>query len=284
MVKIGTVWDSAVEALRGRAGMVTPVAVAAIFLPAVVQAGVQNFLVTPGVQPGVGVALLMMVVSIAVAVLALWAALAITAMLSHPDVTRAEAGRRATARLLPLIGVTVALTFALALAFIPLLVLMIASGVDMTQVSTPGYRPEMSGGAALALFLYFAVLTVGLLWLFARLMPLVPTVLHERLGLRAIGRAFRLTKGMGLKLVGVLILFAVVLLVAAGAAQLVFGLVFRLVLGADNIAAATFIAAVAAAAVSAALSVLSYAFVTRLYVALSGRDLADASGDARPAT
>lgn len=280
MVRIGTVWDSAVEAVRGRAGLIAPIALAAVFLPSVIQAAMQSYAAQPGAAPSPGRSLLAMLVSIGTLLLTLWGALAITAITSHPNVSRPEATRQATGRLLPLLGVSLVLGLAMALLAIPLIALLAAAGVDFARASAPGYRPELSGGTAVAAVLYLLVLVGLLFWLFARLMPLVPVVLHERLGLRAIGRAFRLTKGMALKLVGVLILFAIVVIVATGAAQLVFGIVFRLILGPDGIPTATFLAGVAGAVVSTILSVLSYAFVARLYVMSSGHDRAALREDA----
>lgn len=281
MTRIGAVWDSAVEAVRGRAGMIAPVAAAALFLPSVVQAGAQAYLVAPGAPAGSGSPLLGLVM-IVVLLVTFWGALAITAITSHPDVTSAEARRRATARLLPLIGVSIVLGLALSLLWLPFIGLLVASGVSFATM-TPGQMPQMSGGTAVAAFLYALVLVGLLFWLFARLLPLVPTVLHERLGVRAIGRAFRLTRGMGLKLMGVVLLYLVVVIVASGAAQLIVGLIARLILGGDNIATAQFVGGVAGAVVSTVFGVLSYAFIARLYVALSARDRAAPVEDARVA-
>ncbi|PAX09436.1 hypothetical protein [Sphingomonas lenta] len=281
MVRINTVWDSAVEAVRGRAGLIAPIATAAIFLPSVAQAAVQAYLAPqPGAVAAAGSAAVGSLVTIIALVVTLWGALAITAITSHPSTTSADATRQATARLLPLIGVSLVIGFALTLLGLPLIALLIAAGVDFENM-TPGQTPQISGGLGALAFLYMLVLLGLLLWIFARLLPLVPTVLHERLGVRAIGRAFRMTKGMGLKLVGVVLLYFIVLIVASGAAQLVFGLVARFALGQDGSATAQFVGGIASAVVATILSVLSYAFVARLYAMLSGRDLADVFEDAR---
>ena len=60
------------------------------------------------------------------------------------------------------------------------------------------------------------------------------------------------------------------LLVSAGAAQSVVGLIFRLILGASNIATASLLGAVAGAVVTTIFSVLATVFVTQLYVSLAG--------------
>lgn len=281
MVRIGAVWDSALEAVRGRAGMILPIAAFALFGPSVVQSAMGSYLAaTPGTAPTFGGSLLVMIVSVGLMLLTLWGALAITAITSHPEVTTADAGRRASQRLLPLVGVSVVLALASALLVVPLFGLVAAAGVDFTAIGTPGYQPQLSGGASIAAMLYSLVMLGLALWIFARLLPLVPVVLHERRGLGAIGRAFRLTSGMGGKLVGVFILYVIVLGVSTLAVQSVLGLVFRLVLGGDAVSTARFLGGVAGAVVSAGLSVLSYAFVSRLYAMLAGGDLRNVFEDA----
>lgn len=271
MTRIGTVWDSALEAVRGRAGLIAPIAIGALFVPNVVQAATQAYRTTPAAFVTTGTGLLFGLLSIAILVVTFWGALAITAITSDPNTTRADAARAATARLLPLVGICLVLGFALTLLGLPFILLLALAGVDFSQM-TPGQTPTVSGGTAVLGFLYMAAFFLLLLWVFARLLPLVPTVLHERLGLRSIGHAFRMTRGLGWRLVGAVLLYGVVLVVSTLAAQAVFGLVARLLLGADSIATAQFVGGIAVAAVSTVFSVLSYAFVARLYVALTGRD------------
>lgn len=272
MVKIGTVWDSALDAVRGRIGLILPFAAGALFLPSVVQTGLQSYLVQPGV-PATGAVAALGLVAIPLMLVTLWGALAITAITSHPDTTAGDAGRQATARVLPLVGVWLMLGLAAALFVLPLIALLAAAGFDFAAAGAGGYRPDFSGGAALAAVLYMLTAFGLFLWLLARLLPIVPVVLHERLGLGAIGRAFRMTRGMGGRLVGLLILYFVVVGVASLAVTSVLGLLFRLIGGEDGAATATFLGGVAGAVVSTALAVLSYAFVARLYASLSGGDL-----------
>lgn len=281
MVRIGTVWDSALDAVRGRAGVLTPIAAGALLLPGVIQAGIRSFfgpMAAAGVA-GAGTSLILALASIATLLLTLWGALAITGVASHPDATRGEAGRQATARLLPLLGVYLVIGLAMVALFIPLGVLLAASGATPQAITSPGFRPDLSGGLGMALGLYALVLLGLLCWTFARLLPLVPVVLHERLGLGAIGRAFALTSGLGGKLVGLFILYVVVVGVASFAATAVLGSVLRLILGADGSGAAAFMGGVAGAVVSTVLSVLFYVFIARLYAGLLGRDARPILGD-----
>ena len=95
-------------------------------------------------------------------------------------------------------------------------------------------------------------------------------LVNERIGLRSLKRAWALTKGATWRIVGAILLFGIVLLVATGAAQSVVGIVFRLILGADNIATSTVLASVAGSLVSVPLMVLAIVFTTQLYVACVG--------------
>lgn len=285
-VEIGSVWESAVEAARGRAGLIAPIAALALFLPAVIQAGL--VLYTGGVTGALPVAtstggsLLRFALMLGILVLTLWGALAITAITGDPSTTAADANRRASARLMPLLAVTVVLGLILTLLILPLIGVLLASGMNMQTMAQTGSVPEMTSGRALFVGLYGLFVTGLLLWLFARLLPLVPTVLNERLGLRAIGRTFRLTRGLGLKLVGALLLYVIVLFVAGQAAQWITFIPLRLVLGAENIGVARFLAAIVGALVSTVFSVLAYAFTAQLYQRLRANDRVEPIGGAHP--
>ncbi|WP_375404479.1 hypothetical protein [uncultured Sphingomonas sp.] len=286
-VGIGSVWETAVEAVRGRAGLLVPIVAFALFLPAVIQAGL--VLYTGGSAggtpptPGGPASLLRFALMLGLLVLTLWGALAVTAITGDPATTSAEAGRRASARVLPLLGVSVVIGLAMALLFVPLIGVLAALGVNLAVTSRTGSMPDIPGSAGLFIGLYGLFVTGLLLWVFARLLPLVPVVLDERLGLRSIARAFRLTRGLGLKLAGVVLLYAVVLFVASQAAQWVVFIPLRLILGAQNIGVAQFLGQVVAALVSAVFSVLAYAFTAQLYSRLTARERVEPFGDAHPA-
>jgi hypothetical protein len=248
----------------------------------VIQSAIQAY--HPPVPNDAGRAGIGLVVTLVLMAVSFWGALTITAITSDPNVDRAEATRLATARLPAQLGVFVLLTLAGTLLVVPLLGVMAASGVDLASLGQPGAEPRMTGGSALAVGLYSLLLLGAFLWLLARLLPLVPVVLHERLGLRAIGRAFRLTRGMGWRLVGALLLFLIVLSVASGAATYVTGAILAVILGQGNAATAQFLGGVFGAVIGTVLSVLAYAFSARLYVMLTGRDLHRVFEDApRPA-
>lgn len=272
MVKIGTVWDSTTDVVRGRLGMLAPVALLTLFLPSAAQAAVAAYMPAQSGSPGR--ALLVSVVSLVLTLISLWGALTITGMASRPDATRATAQAQATARLPAMLGVALVLGAVAVLLFVPIGVVFAANGVDLSQLGQPGYTPPLSGGAGLFAGLWGLAMLAVLLWALARLLPITPVVLHERLGLGAIRRSFAVTRGMTWKLIGVLLLFAIVVYVAAGAAQLVLGALLGLLLGPDDAATAQFLAAVAGALVTTGFSVLAYVFAARFYAMRSGENRA----------
>ncbi len=109
-------------------------------------------------------------------------------------------------------------------------------------------------------------LALVVLWVSARLLPINAVVALERRGIGAIRRAFELTRGMTWKLIGVLILYAIVAGVAVSAAQFVVGGIVGLLTSSTGALSPTVIAAsFAVAAVSAALALYQSAFVGKLY-------------------
>lgn len=273
MVRISQVWDSTVDAVRGRAGLILPVAALALWGPAVVQAAFSSYLSPEaGRAAGAGASL----VTLLLTVVSVWGGLVVLAITSAPDVGRDAAMRMASARVLPLVGVALVVGVVIVAALVPLFVALAAGGLDMNAMAAGRFAMsgQLSGGAGLFATLYSILLLAALFWVSARLMPLSAVVLHERRGLGAIGRAFSLTRGLAPKLFGVSLLFGVVLVIASGAVQLVVGTVVRLALGPDGVPTATFLGAVAGAVVSTALTVLAYGFMARLYAALTG-DLRD---------
>jgi hypothetical protein len=264
-VKMGTVWDRTIEVLNGRTGMIALIAVLGILLPTVVRDGFVAF--SSRANP---VSMLIGVTLTIVALVAMiWAQLAIVAIATDPAVDAASARRRGGARVLPALGITVLLTIVALLLAVPPIVVLVQSGFDFAAAAN-GSSARMtppSVGAASFTALYGLAYLLVLLWIGARLVLLNPVILNERLGVGAIRRSIQLTKGMTWRIIGVMILFLIVLMVATGAAQSVTGIVFRLVLGADSVATAAFLAGVAGSVVTTAFTALAAVFTAQLYVA-----------------
>ncbi len=277
MVSIGTVWDRTVDFVRGNFGSLMPVVLATQFAPTVVTGSLERLRAGSGGVTALGVVLGLL--TFVATVIALWGALYLVAYAAQPRgrETAAEARRIAAARFLPLIGVSLVLLVAVAVLALPGFVLAVASGFDFTAaMNGVTMAPEQYGALGWAL-LYFFVLALVALWLFARLLPLNAVVAMERRGVGAIGRAFALTRGLTLKLVGLLILYAIVAGVAVSAARFVVGGIFAIFsTGGGSITVGDVATAIAVAAVSAALALYQSAFTGKLYRAIVGdRDEAD---------
>lgn len=262
MVRIGTVWDRTTDVLAGRAGILAGLAALYLFLPDVVSAAISSF-----GGAGFGVAMLGLAVSVAVIVLMILGILAMTAVASDPAVGRAAAVRVAARRLGPAVGVVLVMVVVAMLAIVPLGAAVYAAGVSVDAVSgrMDMTRADMNT-VGLAGLIALMLVILGL-WASARFAPLLAVVVNERRGFGAFARSFALTRGAGLRLVGVVILYAIVLLVVMGAVTAVTGIVARLLLGGEADASVGFAVSLATAMVTAAATVVQTVFYTQFYVA-----------------
>ncbi|MES2339434.1 MAG: hypothetical protein V4537_15185 [Pseudomonadota bacterium] len=265
MVKMGDVWDRALEFLGDHLGVLMPLVLLGMFVPTTISGSLQELQATGG--PGLKLALGIM--TLAFGILSLWTQLAIVALAVDPALGRRATGV-ATARLLPAMGVYVLLGIAAFVLVLPAIILLAAGGFDFAaaQAGQMG-ATKLSAGYGLAIFLYMLVVVAAILGLGARLAPVTAVIVAERRGAGAIGRAFALTRGLTWRLIGVVVLYAVVTLVAVLAAQTVFGSILGLVAGGDGpITVARVITAIVVAAVSTGFSVIAAAFCAKLYVAI----------------
>lgn len=269
MTSIGTVWDRAVDFVRDHLGAVMPVLLATQFAaPAI--SGSLGGLRAGG---GAGTSVVLGLVSLVTTLISLWGALYLVAFAAQPSGREVpqEARRLANGRFMPMVGVSVAMLVALGVLALPGVLLAVNSGFDFISLMN-GVPPQPESFATLGpALLYFVLFGLVVLWLSARLLPINAVVAMEQRGIGAIGRAFALTRGMTFKLIGVLILYAIVAGVAISAVQFVVGAVFALFSGnAEGITVAGVAAAVAAAAVAAALALYQTAFTGKLYRTIVG--------------
>lgn len=257
-VRIGAVWDSTVEVLRGRAGILAGLAAIYLFVPAVVPAalGVANGGALPVWLGGL--------LSLAELALTIVALLAIAAVASDPAVGQARAQAIGWRRLGAGLVATLAIVVLAFLALIPLAI--VAAGFGLRADSASGTLDIRNvSTAGLATVVVVALLVAGLaLWCGARLLLVIPVVANEPLSLGALRRSVALTRGAGGRLVGVALLYVIVAGVVTSAATSVVGVVAGLTLGEG---AATLLVAATTAAVSAATAVLQGVFAARFYVA-----------------
>lgn len=264
MINIGTVWDRTAEFLSDHLGALLPLALGAIFIPSAISGSLSGL--QQGAAPGLAAGLAL--ASLVLAVATFWGQLAITALALDPAIGHGAA-RAATRRLPAALLVTVVLFLALFLFAIPAGIIMAASGADFSA-GTAGAMPSIPSAAAPWLLLYFLVLIPLAVWLGARLLVIVPVIVGENAMFDAIPRSWTLTRGAALKIVGVLILYAIVAWVAYLAATMAFGAIITLIAGRgeDGLSLAMVLTGIVGGAVSTAFTVLGTAFTAKLYLAL----------------
>ncbi|SEL29168.1 hypothetical protein SAMN05216382_1729 [Sphingomonas palmae] len=261
-VRMGLVWDRTVDVLQGRSGILARLAILFLFVPGVVSAAVSS-----AATPGTPLAFVSSLASIAASIILIAGVLAITAVASDPEVDAAQATRIAFARLLPALGAIALVMVVLFVVMIPITLLIMHAGATFNP-ATGRFDLARASGSALQLagVIGLLALIVGL-WLTAKIAPLFAVIVNERRGLGAFARSFRLTRGSTLRLVGVIILYGIVVIVAVMAATLIAGIAARLLLGPDAPGGVTFVTGVASSAVTALLTVVQTVFYARFYVA-----------------
>lgn len=271
-VKMTRVWDATTEFLNERASAVFAVAAGMIFAPALVS-GLLERSVAPNTPGMVAVQF----IGIALSLVSAAGALAITALAIRP-MQPGEAAGIGARRLLPFIGISIAVLAVVFVAVIPIVAILVASGVDLEALSGAAITaPEMGTGTAVALVGYMIVLFVLAIWASARLIVLLPVVVAERHGFGAIGRAWGLTRGHALRIVGVLLLYGIVVAVLTGGIGAAIGAIGALLgAGQPGLSVGAVLVAVVMAVISAVLSVVQSAFTGKLYTALApATDLED---------
>lgn len=266
---MGNVWDRTSEVLSGRGGMLAGIAALTLFLPGAINAAYVAYAPVGPLRSVVALVLLLVVT-----VAGVWGQLAIIAASTDPATTRPAAQARATERLLPAIGVVFVLGILFTVLFLPAIVLMMMSGINFSAIANGVPTAPTAAGPMAVAGLYMLVLVVALLFVGARLLPLYAVVLHERLGLGAIARAWRLTRRHTWRLFGAVVLFGIVLLIATWAAQAVVGLIAALLLGGDSAATIGFVGRLAGQAASTALTLVAIVFSAQAYVAFRAREAA----------
>lgn len=269
-ISMSTIWDRTSEFLGDNLGAVVGIAGVAILIPTVISESLAPLKDTagPGLKLGLGL------LSLAFGLLSLWAQLALTALAIDPATGAAGARARAIARLGPMILVAIVLLLAALLLISPILVLLIANGVDPSQFGQPGAQTGLGVGATgfLVLYLLFVVVPV-LIFVGARLLLTTAVVVGEGLTLAALGRSWRLTRVLTWRIIGVLLLYIIVMSVAMMAAVAVFGAIFNFLLPADGpVGVAGVLTALVSALVATIFSVIGAVFPAKLYLAARMRE------------
>lgn len=275
MITMSAVWDRTSEFLSDNLATVTAISLLTIYVSSLALEiiSLERAAAEPGMQ------LIWSLSGLAAVALNLFGQIGVTALAIEPALGRAGAFDTARRRLLPVIGMGLVLLVGLLALCSPIMVLLVAGGADLSQLSN-GHVPNLSPAGGLGIALYVLVLLPILLWLLARLSvvglpPFIAVgalVVAERRGLGAIVHGFRMTRGLAARIVGVLILYVVISFVAGLAAKTVFGSIFRIAFGSGpDLTAAAVLTALVVAIVSTIFTVIAAAFVAKLYLAVRDR-------------
>jgi len=264
MVSIEAVWDKTSEFIGDRTGDVLRIALPLGFVPMALLGIVMPLV---GREPSLR-NLVIGGATVVLSIVALWGNLALTALVLEPTgwrtAIRLGAGRLPAKVLTSLVELVVA-----GLLTVPIFVAFAISGVVPGQMQATGTLPAMPLGPATFILIYTLALIVAVLVLLARLLLVDAALVAERRGVSALVRSLRLTRGLTLKLVGVLLLYVIVSQVAALATRMVFGAILGLfTLGDQTPNPATVITAILVALVQTAFSVLAVVFAARVFVAV----------------
>ena len=267
MVKMGTVWDRTAEFLSDNIAAILPIALLAFFVPASIEGNFEAAMT--GADAGFKAVLYGL--QFLFALVSVWGSLAITAM-ALDIASERSAANIATRRFLPALLVSVVIFGGLCLPVLPIAGLLAANGYDMTAMAR-GNSAELSVQMAGFIALYGLALLILILWLAARLIVATPVVVRENRTLSAISQSWSLTRGAALRIIGVILLYAIVSWVAGLAAKTVFGSIFALVAGNDGegVTLASVMTSIVVAAVQAAFMVIPPAFTAKLYLALTAQ-------------
>lgn len=275
MVKMSIVWDRTAEFLSDNIAAVLPIALLAFFVPASIEG---NF---AAAMTGAGewLKIVLYVLQLVFALVSLWGSLVITAM-ALDIATERSAANIATRRLIPALVVSIVMIVVASALVLPVPGILAFNGYDMAAMAR-GENVNMSMGVAGFIVLYLLALTLLLLWVIARLIVATPVVVRESRVLSALGESWRLTRGSALRIVGVIILFAIVSWVAALAAKTVFGSIFALVAGnGDGVTLSSVMTSIVVAAVQSAFMVIPPVFTAKLYLALTAAGFRQTEADA----
>lgn len=263
MVNLEAVWDRTSEFVGERRADVVPIAALLLFVPICLMSNLMPLIGREASVRNIALGL----VAVAFGIVTIWGHLALTALVLEAGgwkaAVRSGAGRLPAAVLISLIEMAVVI-----LAVAPIFVAFAMSGV-MPGQTLSGSPPLINFGSATFTLVYGLVFAVAALVLVARLLLVNAALVVERRGVSALLRSLALTRGMTLKLVGLVLLYIIVSQVAGLATKMVFGAILGLLtLGGGSVTVATVITTTLVALVQTGFTLLATVFTARLFIAV----------------
>ncbi|MEO5939085.1 MAG: hypothetical protein ABIQ43_08760 [Sphingomonas sp.] len=264
MVNMGNVWDRTSEFLNDKSGALLPILLVAMLLPNTVNA------LVGGAGPAMS-STVVQAIALVCALIALWGQLAVIALALDPEGGRPRAMSTATHGFGPAVAAMVFLLVIVVALASPVIGVLVANGVDLSALGTDGMaRANLSGAAAVFVPLYSLVLVAVILFVLVRLALLYPVIVAEGGVVRAIRRAWALSRGIVWKMIGVWLLFGIVYLVAAAAITSGVGTVIGLLTDMTRaFSVGRIVVALLSGVVTTMFTLIVAAFSAKLYRAVS---------------
>lgn len=225
-LSISTAWEETLAFVKREGRLLFPIAFMLVALPVAVMQAFTPAAPAPDQPPPAGLWLLLLPLSVAVSMVG---NLAISLLALRPGTSVGESISQGARRFLPLFGALVLLAIGggILVFVLAVVVVMIVPGA---AAGSAGGAPNPAAAAAILLTL---VLMLPLVVYFsARLLPMTPLAVVERLGpIGIITRAWALTRGHALKLVGFILVAFIAYLIGAGAIQAVAGILIGIASG-----------------------------------------------------
>lgn len=265
-LSITQAWNETAEFVRREGGLLFPIAFMLVSLPNALLEALTPAAPMPGRAPEAGLWLLVFPVLVVASIVG---NIAIGYLALRPGTSVGEALRRGLSRMPALLaaGLLIGIVFVILVFILAIVAVMVVPGaMAAAESGIPG--PTM---ITVLLLVALVLIPIGL-YFGARLMVMTPAASAEGGGpFQLIGRSWSLTAGNVWKLVGFLVLVAIVVLVLTGAIRAVAGILFALVAGPlEHGSTSTWLVIVVMALVNMVVSAYLTTLVARIYAQLAG--------------
>jgi hypothetical protein len=211
MTLMNHAWDDAMAFIRRESALLIPLALATVFLGDVVGTLAQTH--APDAQPS-GFSQIIFLAA------ALWSTvgqLSITALVLRPGSSVGEAIRMGLSRLGKLLLIALIIVAGFILAMIPVATALVSAGFNPENPQSLSQMPTWAA-------FYVGLLSIGMIWVVARLLLLNPLIVDRNPGpIAALKAAFDMTRGIAAQIVLVLLIYVIVLAILTGAVKFVVG-------------------------------------------------------------
>jgi hypothetical protein len=267
-LSISAAWDETVAFVRREGRLLFPLAFMLIALPVALMQAFTPAPPAPDQPPSAGLWLLLIPLSLGASMIG---NLAISYLALRPGTTVGESISQGARRFLPLLGAVLMVGVAgIVLLFVAVMIaVLLVPGAAAGAAS--GVPNEAMGKAVL---IAFALLLPPLVFFSARLLPMTPLAAVEPVGsFRIIARAWELTKGLGLKLVGFVLLIGLTYGIATTAIESVAGIVIRMAVGPlEPGSLAALLVIILMAGVNTVIGPYVTSLIARIYAQLAPQD------------